>query len=529
MPSHRRAPRWWGKKSTEPLARAASAVPPISIILDRTSPVPLHHQLYEHLRSLILTGQMGAGARLPSTRTLASDLKVSRTTVIGAYERLSGEGYIEGRLGAGTTVCRVLPPQPGSVARMHRGERQPAGEVRERPELSRRGIELAAVPFLMRGPANIEMGEPRAFRPGCPALDLFPHNVWARLVARSARRSSGDGLGYQNPAGYFPLRQAIASYVGVSRGVRCTADQVVIVAGSQEGLALAAQLLMDPGDSIWMEDPGYLGARGAFLAAGARLVPVPHDADGIDIGAGQRAAPDARLVYVTPANQCPLGTTMALSRRLELLEWAKRSQAWILEDDYDSEYRYVGTTVPALQSLDDAQRVIYIGTFSKVMFPDLRVGYVILPPSLVSSFAAGRRFLSRQSPIMEQAALRDFITEGHFGRHVRRMRALYADRRDALLELLERELSDILTPAPGAGGMHLLAWLPPDIDDVAVSYRARRFGVDTLPLSHFHLDVPERGGLLLGYANVPRDEMERGIRALKRALRTLRSAGAQPA
>lgn len=502
-------------------------MPPISIVLDRASAVPLHQQLYEHLRALILSGQIAAGSRLPSTRMLADDLEVSRTTVIAAYERLTGEGYIEGRLGAGTTVSRVLPQPPGQVAAIDPGERRGGG--RERLELSRRGVELAAVPHLRRGPGTSEAAEPAAFRPGVPALDAFPRGVWARLVARAARRCSSDMLGYQNPAGYRPLRQAIATYVGVSRGVRCTANQVLIVSGSQEGLALTTQVLLDPGESAWIEEPGYLGARAAFIGAGARLAPVPLDGDGIDVAAGQRGAPDARLCYVTPANQCPIGTTMSLSRRLALLEWARESQAWILEDDYDSEYRYVGAPVPALQSLDDAERVIYLGTFSKVMFPDLRVGYLILPRSLVGAFTTGRRFLSGQSPTIQQAALCAFISEGHFGRHIRRMRTLYAERRATLLALLQDELPTMLTAAPGAGGMHLVAWLPPDLDDVTVSYRARRFGVETLPLSHFCLNPPPRPALVLGFANVPPAEMERGVGALKRALRSLGAAGAQPA
>jgi GntR family transcriptional regulator / MocR family aminotransferase len=506
----------------------SSAVPPISIVLDRSSAVPLHHQLYEHLRDLILSGQLDAGSRLPSTRTLATDLEVSRTTVIGAYERLAGEGYIEGRLGAGTTVSRVLPPEPGQVEPIDRDVRRRI-HSRERLELSRRGVELTAVPHLRRGPDAPKAADPAAFRPGVPALDAFPRGVWARLVARAARRCSSEMLGYQNPAGYLPLRQAIATYVGVSRGVRCTADQVVIVAGSQEGLALTAQMTLDPGDSAWIEEPGYLGARAAFIGAGARLTPVPLDGDGIDVAAGLRQAPDARLCYVTPANQCPMGTTMSLARRLALLEWARKSQAWILEDDYDSEYRYLGAPVPALRSLDEAGRVIYLGTFSKVMFPDLRVGYLIVPRTLAGAFRAGRLFLSRQSPSIEQVALCAFISQGHFGRHIRRMRALYAERRARLLELLQRELGDLLTPAPGSGGMHMVAWLPRDLDDVAVSYRARRFGIETLPLSHFCLNPPWRPGLMLGFSNVPSDEMERGVAALKRALRSLGAAGAQPA
>ena len=481
--------------------------------LDRGAGVPLHRQLYEGLREAILTGRLRPGARLPSTRTLASDLGASRNTVLAAFGQLLAEGYLAGRVGAGTTVASTLPE---TLLRAH-VEAAGAGRPGRRPRLSRRGVLLVGTRVTTtRTPALA-----RPFRPGLPGLDLFPFDLWARLVARRWRRVPRQLLDYGDPAGHPPLREAIAAHLREARAVRCEAAQVIVVTGAQQAVDLAARVLLDPGDTAWVEDPGYLGARGALIAAGIRLAPVPVDAEGLDVRRGSRRSPGARLVYVTPSHQYPLGVTMSLHRRLTLLEWASRSGAWILEDDYDSEYRYAGRPLAALQGLDTAGRVIYAGTFSKVLFPSLRLGYLVVPPELVDAFVAARALADRHSPSVTQAALADFIDGGHFARHVRRTRALYAERQAALVRAVRRTLGGLLEVSPSEAGMHLLGWLPAGVDDEAASRTALARDVDAPPLSGFRTRPPragERGGLVLGYAAYTPREIDDACARLAAAL-----------
>jgi GntR family transcriptional regulator/MocR family aminotransferase len=314
------------------------------------------------------------------------------------------------------------------------------------------------------------------------------------------------------------LREAIAAYLSTGRGVRCTAEQVIVVAGSQQGLDLAARVLLDQDDPVWIEDPCYPGAYGGLLGAGASIVPVPLDGEGLDVAAGMSRCPQARLVFVTPSHQFPLGVTMSLKRRLELLEWAYRVNAWILEDDYDSEYRYTGRPLAALQGLDRENRVIYLGTFSKIMFPALRLAYLVVPSDLVEAFYAARLFTTMLPPLLEQAALAEFIAGGHFARHIRRMRALYAERQAALVEAARRELAGLLDVQPAEAGMHLVGWLPDDVNDRIASQRATEYSVDAFPLSTCCLEATRRGALLLGYTAVNDQEIKRGVSRLARAL-----------
>jgi GntR family transcriptional regulator/MocR family aminotransferase len=377
---------------------------------------------------------------------------------------------------------------------------------------------VAASRWRLRPETGPGWERPRAFPLGLPALDAFPRQLWTRVLTRRARRSLGGLLGYQDPAGYRPLREAIAAYLGMARGVRCGPDQVLVVSGAQAGIDLAARLLLDPGDPVWVEDPGYYGARGALIGAGARLVPAPVDAGGLDLGAARRRQPDARLAYVTPSHQFPVGVTMSLARRLDLLAWAEAAGGYVLEDDYDSEYRYVGRPLPALQGLDRAGRVVYVGSFSKVLFPSLRVGYLVVPEGLVDAFIAAQRFGEVHVPALEQAALADFIVDGHLGRHVRRMRALYATRGRALIRAVRRQAPDALEVRSAHAGLHLVAWLPPGVDDRAAAERAAAAGVEAQALSDHALERPERGGLLLGYAAVPEPEVDQAVARLARAL-----------
>jgi GntR family transcriptional regulator / MocR family aminotransferase len=485
-----------------------------TIALDQTSALPLYRQLYNTLREAILAGQLKAGARLPATRALANALTISRNTVMNAYAQLLAEGYVEGEVGSGTYVARTLPDELLQArTEPTKGDQSPRGGW----TLSRRGTRLAS----NRIPVSRFAAEFIAFRPGLPALDAFPYELWARLVARRWRRPQRSLLGYGDPAGYRPLRDAIAAYLGEARAVRCQAEQVIVVAGSQQALDLTARMLLDEGDAAWIEDPGYLGARGALLGAGAQLIPVPVDDEGLDVTSGASVSQQARLIYVTPSHQYPYGVTMSLRRRLALLEWASQTGAWVLEDDYDSEYRYAGRPLAALQGLDGEGRVIYLGTFSKVLFPALRLGYMVVPPDLVDAFAAARALVDCHSPALDQAALADFISAGHFARHIRRMRALYAERQALLVDAARHTLAGLLEVQSAEAGMHLVGWLPEGVDDVEASRRAAAFGVGTPPLSMYSLRPLRRGGLLLGFTAVGDKEIRHGVQRLAEALHTL--------
>lgn len=477
---------------------------------------PLYQQLYAHLQAAILAGKLPGGMKLPSTRALADELLVSRNTVLTAYDQLTAEGYLESVEGSGTFVADVLPDhllttpaaqtQPPSTARP--SEAPP-------PYLSERAkAQLTSSQLYARLPATAD-GRPRPFRLGMSALDAFPYQLWARLITRQARHMSLRAITYQEPAGYRPLREAIAAHVNVSRRVRCTAEQIVIVAGTQGGLDLAARILINEGDPVWLEDPGYIGARGALLGAGAALVPVPIDHEGLMVAVGIERAPAARLAYVTPSHQFPLGVTMSLARRLALLEWAKQAHAYILEDDYDSEYRFAGRPLATLQSLDSDNRVIYVGTFSKILAPALRIGYLILPPFLVEPFLAVRRLIDFHLPILEQAALADFIAEGHFTRHLRRMRTLFAERRTALLDALATLPLDIHAFPVGS---HCVGWLPAGMDGLRLAHQAAAHDLNLWLVSQYSIEPLAREGLVIGYGDHTIEEMQRAVDKLAKVM-----------
>jgi GntR family transcriptional regulator / MocR family aminotransferase len=491
--------------------RTAGALP-VLIRLDGESERPLNQQLYQGLRTVILEGRVPPGMRLPSTRALATDLGVSRNTVLDAFERLTGEGYLQGKAGAGTHVSRTLPDDMLGV-------RAPSVRSSQRPGRgpSRRGALAASIPVRLR--RSVAPGTVRAFRLGAGALTDFPVDVWARLARRRWSRAGLHSLDYGDIAGHPPLREAIAGYLRTSRGVVCDAAQVLVVHGSQQAVDLTTRVLLDPGDVVWMEDPGYDGARAAFLAGGARILPVPVDGEGLNVTRAIARSPRARLTYITPSHQFPLGVTMSLARRIELLRWASASRAWLLEDDYDSEFRYANRPLAALQGLDAGSSVIYSGTFSKVLFPALRIGYLVVPPALVDTFIKMRLLIDVHPPTFMQAVLADFITEGHFGRHIRRMRILYRERQQALLAAARRDLDGLLDVRPADGGMHLVGWLPAGVDDRDASRRAATEGVEVMPLSFFRSIRGRRGALLLGYAGLTPEEISDGVRRLARGLR----------
>jgi GntR family transcriptional regulator/MocR family aminotransferase len=486
----------------------ASFVPPIAI--DYHTKTPMYRQLYDWFRRVITDGQMRPGQRVPSTRSLAAELKISRIPVLNAYEQLLAEGYLETFIGAGTCVARSIPDDALSAqaSKARKGLQEIVEKMGPR-RISRRGAALTHVP------TQSWLDNLGAFRVSLPALDHFPIRVWSKLVARHSRKPTRGIMAYGNAMGQLSLREAIADYLGAVRAVRCEASQILVTTGSQQGLQISAQVLLDPNDPVWMEEPGYPGARQAFMTALAHLVPVPVDHQGMNIAEMIRRGHTARAVYITPSHQYPLGMTMSATRRMLLLNWAVRTGAWIIEDDYDSEYRFGSRPIASLQGLDTDGRVIYVGTFSKVMFPALRLGYVVVPKDLVSAFSAARDAADIFSSTLYQAVLTDFIREGHFARHIRRMRMLYMERRRALVKAIQTQMADMIEVIGAEAGMHLVALLPPGTNDVAVSRKAAQKGVSAMPLSICYSKPPTRGGLILGYGGANAHQIHDGIRKLR--------------
>ncbi|HEX8795911.1 MAG TPA: PLP-dependent aminotransferase family protein [Polyangiaceae bacterium] len=472
----------------------------------------LQSAVYDAVRRAILEGRIEAGARLPATRDLSEQLGVARGTVVSAYEQLVAEGYLSGQRGAGTFVSDALPDRWFSPRRKATISRKPRGAT-----LSTRGAALARARFPVALP-----GAPRPFLPYTPAVDLFPRARWGQLVARHARVRHAARFRDLDARGYRPLREALAEHLRVFRGVRCDAEQVLVLAGVHQALDLVARMLLDRGESVWLEDPGYFGARRVLHAAELDVVPVPVDDSGLDVERGIAAAPHARLVYVTPAHQAPLGSTLSLDRRMRLLDWADRSGAWIFEDDYDSEFRYEGRPLAALQALDDRDVVIHAGTLSKVMFPGLRLAYLVVPEALVDPFTAGMSMLHRYVPLVPQAAAADFIAEGDLGRHVRRARNVYGERRASMMSALSSEIGDRLDVAGTTCGMQVLARLTNRTSDRAVCRSAYDAGLEVLPLSKFAIRPLRRGGLVLGFAAVEASRTRRAVGLLRQVLATFR-------
>ncbi|HRW10584.1 MAG TPA: PLP-dependent aminotransferase family protein [Caldilineaceae bacterium] len=497
------------------MAKQATTFDLALLSIDPRATPSRYAQLYSALRDAILRGQISPGTRLPSTRDLARSLRLSRNTVTAAYEQLVAEGYLESRVGAGTYVSSALPDE---LLYVHTQRLPPhAHGTTATIQLSKRHRAIVTTP--MGGSADEHA--PRAFRTGIPALDAFPYGIWSRLVARHWRNPTPELLTYGDAVGYWPLRQAIANYLGAARGVHCAVEQVLITAGSQHALDLIAHVLLNPGDPVWIEDPGYRGARAALLGAGATLVPVPLDEEGLSVEAGIRTCAKARMAYVTPSHQYPTGVTMSVARRLALLEWAHRANGWILEDDYDSEYRYHGHPLAALQGLDrrDAQnRVLYTGTFSKVLFPGLRLGYLVAPLPLVAEFTQALYLAHRYLSVIDQAVLSDFINEGHFARHIRRMRTLYAQRQQVLIEAIHEKLATYLTVDPTPAGLHLVGWLQKGMNDRVAADAAGEAGVEVAPISGYTLVSDVRHGLVLGYAMLDEGKIVEGVEKLRRVL-----------
>src|SRR5580658_4310227 len=415
-------------KKKKPLG---AAVPMIAV--DRKGEKPLHRQIYDALRAMILERRLQPGQQIPSTRALADQLGISRIPVLGAYGQLLAEGYIESRSGAGTFVTSSLSDQLPSA-------RPAVAKVVSDPPSDA----ISRVSGLLPVEKTPWFPSSGAFSVGQIAYDHFPFRIWSDLVAYHARRVRASSMNYADPMGSEEFREVIAAYLRTARAVQCEASQIMVVNGSQHGIDLSARVLLDPDCSVWIEEPGYELLRHSLTLSGCRLVPVPVDGEGLDVAAGIQLCRNARAAFVTPSHQYPLGATMSASRRLQLLEWASGSNSWIVEDDYDSEYRYESTPIASLQGLDRGSRVIYIGTFSKTLFPSLRLGYVVIPSSLLDRFVAVRRASDLCPPHLYQAALSDFMNEGYFARHVRKTRVLYAERRSALVEAIQEEFGSDL-------------------------------------------------------------------------------------
>lgn len=477
------------------------------LVLDSESETPLYRQLEEQIRDAIWSQRINTGERLPSTRLLAKQLGVGRNTVINAYDQLIAEGFLLARNGSGTRVSDAVPgdepPQPNS-----RGQK--TFEIRLSEKV--RAIDQV-LPWLHW---DDEQGA-LPFRPHTPSSDAFPYKIWTRLTTTRQRQMPHKLLQNADSRGYRPLREAVAGHLGVARGVNCHSDQVMITAGAQQGIELLAKILIDPGDVVVMEEPGYTPAAISFELAGARIVRIAVDDEGLDIEELQQRVSAARLIYVTPNNHFPLGVTMSLQRRAALLQWAQECGAVIIEDDYNGEYRYTGRPLPALYSLAELGRVVYMGSFSKLLFPALRIGYMVVPEALIDHLAAARWLLDRHSPPLEQAVLTDFIDQGHFVRHLCRMRTLYADRQQALIRASAKYLKGILSVPTMPGGLHLIGWLAPDVSEERLLAAGVGENIELLPVSLFSTRQVSTAGIILGYAPFTEEQIETSCNRLAQA------------
>lgn len=484
--------------------RSPDGISPV-IAVDRGVRTPLHGQIYESYRTGILNGSLSPGQRVPSTRALASELGVSRIPVLEAYSQLLAEGYFESRTGAGTFICNTIPDQ---ITPVSKSPRSPKGSR----TASRRSQSMHS-PVVR--PWTRKAG---AFSVGQLAYDHFPFQVWSRLLGRHARKVKAGHLNYSDPMGYLPFRETLAVYLRTARGVRCDAEQIMIVSGSQQALDLCARVLLDPGDAVWVEEPGYHLMRFALLVAGCRLISVPVDECGLNVAVGVRLCRKAGAAFVTPSHQFPLGPTMTASRRLQLLDWAEQASSWIVEDDYDSEYRYESMPIASLQGLDQNERVIYIGTFSKTLFPASRVGYLVIPADLIDSFRVVRAASDLCAPHFHQAVLADFMDQGHYARHIRKTRLIYAERRQALVDALKSTFGERVEILGEEAGMYLTITTPPGIDDLELAYFAAAEKLWLWPLSLTYAGRRVRQGFILGFGSARTPELRNGVKHLEQLI-----------
>jgi GntR family transcriptional regulator/MocR family aminotransferase len=490
------------------MAKRETSIYSVDVVgLDGDAAQPAYARICERIRTAIASGALQLNSRLPSSRTLAKDLKVARNTVDWALAQLVADGYVVRRRGAGTFVAERLPERDASPApRKRKTQAKPVAAPRR---LSQRALALKDYPGHYRPAAAIP------FTPSLPPIDLFPRAAWNRLLSREAGRSRDDVWAYGASNGLPALREAIAAHASATRATRCSPDQILVVTSTQQAVELAAKVVCDPGERAWVESPGYQPVQHCLRAAGLTVAPVPVDDEGLDVDAGRKLDVRARLAYVTPSHQYPLGVEMSPRRRRQLLAWAHEQDAYILEDDYDGDYRYEGRPIASLQGLDDDDRVIYIGSFNKILFSSLRLAYCIAPAPLAAALVDAKHVADGHTALLTQAALAAFITEGHLARHLRRTRAIYDERRLAFLEEAQG-LSKLLELGPATAGMHVAAvFRDASVDDRAVAAECARAGVDVHPLTKYG---SARSGLVFGFASASRAATRTGLKVVKRAI-----------
>jgi GntR family transcriptional regulator / MocR family aminotransferase len=493
--------------STRTRAKAAGWADLFAWQVDRGSETPLFRQIYLQLRWAILSRALRPGTKLPSTRALASRLQVARGSVISAYEQLLAEGYLTSKVGSGTVISSDLP-EP-----VDRRVRSPA----IRPAAQARQTRMPAWAFESIAGSTDE-SDARPFNLGRSRVDVRTVEAWRKIVRRASCALDPIHLGYSDARGLFQLRQAICDYLRAARAVSCEPEQILVTAGTQHAIDIAVRILLAPGDEVWVEDPCYPMTYGALAAANVRFRHIPVDAQGLDVSIGLRAAPKARAAFVTPSHQFPLGVVLSMARRLELLAWARETGAWIIEDDYHSEFQYSGRPLASLQGLDDANRVIYVGTLNKVLFPGLRMGYTVVPQPLVRAFVGARYLMDRQPPTLSQIVVAEFMRQGYLAAHIRRMRLLYRDQRDVLVANLTRRIgADLAVEAPDQG-MHLVAYLNSDLSDIALEQAARERGIIVQAMSRLYKAAPPRSALMLGFAGYPRQMIAPTVARLARVI-----------
>ena len=471
---------------------------PVLLSVDRSSTVALQRQIFNALRAAIADGTLKADTRLPSTRELASRLRVSRNSVVNAFRYLAAQGLIYTRQGGGTRVA--------SAEHLHQRVARSADRSHRRGTAGMR-----------RRVVDVSLGRAGAFSPGVGPIDLFPLKTWKNIASKVWRRITPVNLAYEPGNGDPELREMIAAYVGIARGIRCDKEQVIVVSGAQQAIDFAARVLLEPGDVACVEDPGYFGARGAFSAAGARIVAAPLNAEGLDVEAARSLCAAPRLIYVTAAHQYPTGVVMSLHTRCSLLQWARTTGAWIIDDGFGGDFRYGGEAIRELHTLDQTASVIHIGSFSELLAPALRFGYLIIPQDLLPAFAATRAISGRATPAIDQIVLARFIAEGHLSRHLRRAHEACSERQDLLLAALSR-VNAVIGVSGTSAGTHLVAHLKETIDDIAVSRRARQLGIEALALRLYASSARLRPALVLGYGSTDRAAIDKGVTALRSAL-----------
>jgi GntR family transcriptional regulator/MocR family aminotransferase len=492
--------------------------------LDKSGLEPVYRQLLRLMQQAILTGKLAPGTKLPSSRTLAGDLGIARNTVVHVYDQLSAEGYVLSTTGSGTYVADTRPDTaavgPRPVVRTAEDGDETAGSSDEpavqtacpRGDMSVRGQRLI-------DQAGVSAKQWGAFMPGVPDVAEFPARTWSRLQSRLWKSVSHDLLTYAPGGGYRPLRRALSDYLRVARSVRCSPDQIIITTGIHQSIDLAVRLLADHGDRAWVEEPCYWGARSVLQASGIELSPIPVDAEGLNPGDADLRHPP-RMALVTPSHQYPLGMVMSLARRRTLLEYARQHKVWIIEDDYDSEFRYGSRPLASLQGLDESDRVIYVGSLGKMLFPGLRIGYMVVPERLAATFRTAVAELYREGQLMQQAVLAEFIMDGYLTSHVRRMRTLYGERRQLLIDAVTRHFGDALPVMGDEAGLHFVLGLPEHCDDRQITAAAYDAGVIVRPLASYYLGKQQRKGLLTGYACVPHENIEPAFSTLARVIET---------